>query len=204
MAIATPGVAELVAQMQQNLNAINYHLTRISDTKAHDDEIERLENERQRQAEILNVQWEREMRELEEKRKEIGGPAAEKRRQEYEKMTAKRAQEERDLVAARKREDEAILARRKAEDEERKTLLEKEDDELKVLAQKEEEETNILFAKEAEKKRLEAATRENSLYDGFDVQMIQMEDEMESKVAESQKILAELDKKRKVSYSIAL
>ena len=81
MATATPGIAGLVAQMQQNLDAINYHLTRILDTKAHDDEIERLEDERQRQAEILNVQWEREMRELEEKRKQIGGPAAEKRRQ---------------------------------------------------------------------------------------------------------------------------
>jgi hypothetical protein len=92
--------------MQENLDAINYHLARISDTKAHDDDIERLENERQRQADILGVQWEKHTKELEEKRRQIGQPAAEKRKQHGEKITTRRAQEERDLAAARKREDE--------------------------------------------------------------------------------------------------
>jgi hypothetical protein len=199
MATAILGVAALVAQMQQTLDAINYHLARISDTKAHDDEIERLENERQNQANIMNLQWEREVQKLEEKRRQIGEPTAEKRRQDREKVMKMRAQEQQELAAARKREDETIIARRKAEDAQRQAKLEQEEEELKAIVRKEEEETKLLFAKEAEQKRLEAEARENSLYDEFDVQMIQLEDAMEKKVAESQKILAELDEKRKVS-----
>lgn len=198
MATATVSIAELTSLMQQSLDAINYHLARISDTKAHDDEIERLENERQKRADMLSVQLAREVKELEEKRRQLGQPAAEKRRQEQEKIVAMRAQEERDLAAARRREDEEILARRMKEDAVRRARREQEDEELKLVAQKEEEKIKAMLAGEEERKKQEAVERGNSLYEEFDVQMTHLEDEMEKKVVESTKILAELDEKRKV------
>jgi hypothetical protein len=198
MATTTVSIIELTSLMQQNLDAINYHLARISDTKAHDDEIERLENERQKRVDMLSLQLAREAKELEEKKKQLGQPAAEKRRQEREEIVAMRAQEERDLAAARRREDEEILARRMREDAVRRARLAQEDEELKSLAQKEEEQIKAMLAGEEERKKREAAERENSLYEEFDIQMIHLEDEMEKKVVESTKILAELDVKRKV------
>jgi hypothetical protein len=200
MAAATASIWELVSQMQENLDAINYHLARISDTKAHDDEIERLENERQRQIDLLNLQWAQDAKELEEKRRQIGLPFEEKRQQDRERIAARRAQEEQDLAAARKREDEIILARRKAEDAERQARIQQEEGELKASALKEEEEIQSLLAGEVEQKRLQAAKREDKLHDDIDAEMIKLEDEMEKKVVESTKILAELDEKRKVSW----
>lgn len=198
MAVATVSIAELTSLMQQNLDAINYHLARISDTKAHDDEIERLENERQKRADMLSTQLAREVKELEEKRKQLGEPAAEKRRQEHEKIVAMRTQEERDLATTRRKEDEEILARRLKEDAVRRARREQEDEELRSVAQKQEEQIKAMLAGEEERKKREAAERENSLYEEFDVQMTYLEDEMEKKVVESTKILAELDEKRKV------
>jgi hypothetical protein len=198
MAATTVSIIELTSLMQQNLDAINYHLGRISDTKAHDDEIERLENERQKRADMLSLQLAREVKELEEKRKQLGQPAAEKRRLERERIVAMRAQEERDLAAARRREDEEILARRMREDAVRRARLAQEDEQLKAVAQKEEEQIKAMLVGEEERKKREAEERENSLYDEFDIQMTHLEDEMEKKVVESTKILAELDEKRKV------
>ena len=194
----TPSITELMSQMQQNLDAINYHLARIEDTKAHDDEIERLENERQKRADILSSQLAQEFKELENKKKELGRPAQEKRQRESEERAERRKREERELAIRRRKEDAEIVARRMREDAVRKARIEQEEEELKMKVKDEEEQIKSLLAGEEEKKKQEAAERENSLYEDFEAKMIQLEDDMEKKVVESTKILAELDEKRKV------
>jgi hypothetical protein len=194
----TPSITELMSQMQQNLDSINYHLARIEDTKAHDDEIERLEIERQKRAEALSLQIAQEFKELENKKRELGKPAEEKRRREAEERADRRKREERELAIQRRKEDAEIVARRMREDAVRKARIEQEEEELKIKAQEEELQIQSLLAGDEERKRKEATEKENSLYEDFEAKMIQLEDEMEKKVVESTKILAELDEKRKV------
>jgi hypothetical protein len=199
-----PSITELMSLMQQNLDAINYHLARIEDTKAHDDEIERLEIERQKRADALSLQIADEFKELDEKRKQLGKPAEEKRKREHEERLDRRKREEREIAIARRKEDAEIVARRMREDAVRRAKLEQEDEELISKVREEEQYIKALFADEEEKKRKEAVERENSLYEDFDAKMTQLEDEMEKKVVESTKILAELDEKRKACFSLPL
>jgi hypothetical protein len=194
----TPSITELMSQMQQNLDQINYHLARIEDTKAHDEKIERLELERQKHVDALALQIAQEFKELENKKRELGKPSEEKRKREYEERIVRRKKEERDLAIARRKEDAEIAARRMREDAVRKARMEEEDREVMVRAREEEEQIRSLLAGEEERKKREAVERENNLYEDFDNRMIQLEDEMEKKVVESTKILAELDEKRKV------
>jgi hypothetical protein len=196
----TPSITELMSQMQQNLDAINYHLARIEDTKEHDDEIERLEIERQKRADTLALQIAQEFKELEQKKWELGKPAEEKRRREHGERVERRKKEERDLAIARRKEDAEIVARRMREDAVRKAKLEEEDRQVIMKVRGEEKQITALLTDEEERKKREALERENSLYEDFDNKMIQLEDEMEKKVVESTKILAELDEKRKVCH----
>lgn len=197
-----PSITELMSLMQQNLDAINYHLARIEDTKEHDDEIERLEIERQKRADTLSFQIAQEFKELDQKRMELGKPAEERRRKEHEERMDRRTREERAIAVARRKEDAEIVAKRMREDAVRKAQLDQEDEELIVKIREEEQHIKELFAGEEESKRREAVERENSLYEDFDAKMTQLEDEMEKKVVESTKILAELDEKRKVCLSM--
>jgi isochorismate synthase EntC len=194
----TPSITELMRQMQQNLDSINYHLARIEDTKAHDDEIERLEVERQKRADALSLQIAQDFKELENKKRELGRPAEEKRRKEAVERADRRKREERELMLQRRKEDAEIVARRMREDAVRKARMKHEDEELETKALEEEEHIKTLLAGEEERGEREAAEKENSLYEDFEAKMIQLEDEMEKKVVESTKILAELDEKRKV------
>jgi len=204
MATPTPTITELMSQMQRNLDQINYHLARIEDTTAHDDEIERLELERQKHADTLALQIAQEFKELENKKKELSKPSEEKRKREYQERVERRNNEERDLAMVRRKEDAEIAARRMREDAVRKARMEEEDREVMIRAREEEEQIRSLLAGEDERKKREAVERENSLYEDFDNKMVQLEDEMEKKVVESTKILAELDEKRKVPYATCL
>lgn len=198
MATPMPNITELMGQMQRNLDQINYHLARIEDTKAHDDEIERLELERQKHAGSLALQITQEFKELENKKKELGKPSEEKRKKEYEKRVERRKNEERDIAMVRRKEDAEIAARRMRADAVRKARMEEEDREATFRAREEEEHIRSLLADEEERKKREAVERENNLFEDFDNKMVQLEHEMEKKVVESTKILAELDEKRKV------
>ncbi|KAL3417788.1 hypothetical protein PVAG01_10798 [Phlyctema vagabunda] len=197
MAASLPSIAELVTQMHENVTAIHQRLSLLSNTKEHDDAIERLENERLQRLEEFRLQQEKETQKLAVQRKKAATVAADKWRIQREQLEIKRKQDEDEVMAARKREEEEMMVRRKKEDEVRQAMLEQEEEEIRMIEQQEEEQWSTVQAKEDEKRRLKAEELETGLHDEVDAKMIEKEEEMERRILDGQKALRELDEKRK-------
>ncbi|RDW69316.1 hypothetical protein BP6252_08336 [Coleophoma cylindrospora] len=195
--MASPAIADLVMQMRENVDAIHAKLAVLHDTKAHDDEIERLENERQQRIDGLKEKRDKDARALADKSKAAAEAVAERRRIERAQVEERWKKEADEIAEMRRKEEEEMMARRRREDEERQKKLEEEEAELNAIAQQEEEEWQALQAEEEEKLRLQAEEEENDLVDEIDSKMVEKEEEMERRMAEGQRALQELDERRK-------
>ncbi|RDW80438.1 hypothetical protein BP5796_05136 [Coleophoma crateriformis] len=195
--MASATIADLVMQMRENVDAIHAKLAVLHDTKAHDDEIERLENERQQRIDGLKEKRDKEARAFADKSKAAAEAVAERRRIERAQIEERWKKEADEIAEMRRKEEEEMMARRRKEDEERQKKLEEEEAELNAIAQQEEEEWQALRAEEEEKLRLQAEEEENGLVDEIDSRMVEKEEEMERRMAEGQRALQELDERRK-------
>ncbi|KAG9228389.1 hypothetical protein BJ875DRAFT_526982 [Amylocarpus encephaloides] len=110
-------VAELVVQMHDNIDEIHKCVQTLSDTKIHDDEMERLERDREAKIEELRLNHEDDLRQL-----------AELRGKEKAGLQEKRKQEEVEIMERRRREDEERRAAIQAEEEENQRLKAEEDE----------------------------------------------------------------------------
>ena len=111
-------VTELVSHLHSNIDEIHNCVSRLSDTQAHDVEMEQLERGRERDIEGIRKRYE-----------EVVRDAESKRLSEEEALREERRKEEEELAEARKREEEEIAERRRGEDEERRRKMEAENSE---------------------------------------------------------------------------
>lgn len=168
-------VAELVTHLHTNIDSIHKCIETLSDTHAHDAELDRLTQEREAKIAALRLRHEADAAELQAQRQQEAAAVAEQRKLEEES-----------LAVERKREEEEIAARRKREDDERAQ---------RVL--KEEAERERKKAEEDEAREREKAEWENQLQEQVEAELERLEDEMEKRVEEGRRALAELDEKRK-------
>jgi len=113
-----PSVADLVVSLHANIDSIHQCVQSLSDTRKHDVEMERLEQEREAR-----------IRELVAKYEGAAKALAEKRRKEGEKVAQKRRIEEERIMEMRRREDEERRQRAEQEEAERERRKQEEDEE---------------------------------------------------------------------------